>query len=188
MHNHLTYWLKDILSQPFSSKKRKRKTAGIPNEVFNHAIFVNDQHYESLVAEKAIPADFIIIPGAMLILDGPDLGKTFVMPAYPCNDHYIASMGRMLRGGRDYWWLSERRKKSHIRVKDPLNRLARIQAEFIWKDNKLVIKNTGIMEIGIGDKLLKRMEQAIVEDGMTIYIKPLLFRYHLDKPVPKQTN
>ncbi len=183
MHNQLANKIKAFFVAILPFKKRKEKSAGNPNETDNDALSVNNRHYESLVVEKTVPADFIIIPGEMLILNGPDLGKTFALPAYPSTDHYIASIGRMIRGGGYYAWFSERRKKSHIRVKDPLNRLARVQAEFIWQKNKLFIKNTGVPNIGIGNKSLKTQEMAIIEDGTTIFIKPLLIRYHLHAPV-----
>jgi len=113
------------------------KSVGVKGE---ETVFVNkDAVFSTIKIERAVPATMKALPGKLEILNGPDTGKTFIMPGYPTAEGSIVTIGR----DHDGWekQFSGNKKYAHIRVKDDSKTMSRMQIEIIYKDGKVYLKN-----------------------------------------------
>ncbi len=99
------------------------------------------QDYDTIRFEPDVPPTMQFIPGKLEILNGPDKGKTFMLAGYPTPDGSISSIGRDHSGWEDQSALSGGRKYAHVRIKDDSRTLSRMQAEMIYRNGKLYLKN-----------------------------------------------
>jgi hypothetical protein len=123
----------------------------------------------NIVSQQA-PKTMVFIPGKLEIVNGNDAGKQFVLSAYPAPTGAIVSIGSREETGD--------RKFSHIRLMEKT--VSRAQAEFIYRDKKLYIKNlskTNYTQLDGTD--LQPEELGEVVPGSKIRMGELVFQYHL---------
>ncbi len=94
---------------------------------------------KTVIFSKDAPPTMKFIPGKLEILNGPDKGKTIPLAGYPTPEGSIVSIGRDYNGWESL--VSGDRKHSHIRIKDESKTLSRMQAEIIYNDKKVYLKN-----------------------------------------------
>ena len=81
------------------------------------------------------------IPGKFVITSGDDANKSFKLFGVPTREGDMASVGR--EGSNWEEKVPGDRKFSHVLLQDSTNTLSRLQAEFIYKNNQLHIRNKG---------------------------------------------
>ncbi len=99
------------------------------------------QQYETVRVETSVPPTLKFIPGKLLITNGPDKGKTLILSGYPTPEGNVLTIGRDFREWQDHPKLSGDRKYAHIRIKDDSRTLSRIQAEIIYREDRVYLKN-----------------------------------------------
>lgn len=83
-----------------------------------------------------------LIPGRLEIINGEDKGKTFLIQGYPTKEGSIVTVGRETITGE--------KSHSHIQIDQHYQTVSRKQAEIIYKDRKLFVRNlseTNITEV-----------------------------------------
>lgn len=89
------------------------------------------ENLKTMVIPVASPKTMKFIPGELEVLTGDDKGKIFKISGYPTEEGSIVTVGReTVTGQRDF---------AHIQLKE--STISRRQAEIIYKDGKLYIRN-----------------------------------------------
>ncbi len=74
-----------------------------------------------------------LIPGRLEIINGEDKGKTFLIQGYPTKEGSIVTVGREeITGARSF---------SHIQIGQQYQTVSRKQADIIYKDKKIFVRN-----------------------------------------------
>lgn len=95
-----------------------------------------------------------LIPGRLEIINGEDKGKSFLIQGYPTKEGSIVTIGRETVNGE--------RGHSHIQIDQRYQTVSRKQAEIIYKDTKLHLRNlseTNITEVDGHELGLGEMEE-----------------------------
>jgi len=111
----------------------------MPTDGGSTMIINKGQSYDTIKFESSVPATMKFIPGKLEIINGPDKGKAFMLAGYPTPDGSVSSIGRDYEGWESA--LSGGRKYAHIRIKDESKTLSRMQAEIVYKNGKVFLKN-----------------------------------------------
>jgi hypothetical protein len=111
---------KSVQSNSKSFSASAEKTIGTPKE-----------NLKTMVIPAPSQKTMKFIPGELEIITGEDKGKIFKISGYPTDDGSTVTIGReTVAGPRDY---------AHLELKE--RTISRKQAEIIYKDGKLYIKN-----------------------------------------------
>lgn len=95
------------------------------------AITTEKEELKTMVIPKPADKTMKFIPGQLEILTGEDKGRSIKIAGFPTEDGSIVTIGReSVTGPRDF---------AHIEMKE--RTISRKQAELIYKDGKLYIKN-----------------------------------------------
>jgi hypothetical protein len=79
------------------------------------------------------PKTMRYMPGELVLATGEDKGKSFKFAGFPTPEGSIVTIGREpVTGERAY---------AHIQIDEKFHTVSRKQAELIWKDKKLYVKN-----------------------------------------------
>ena len=133
-------------------------------------IITRDRDFETIRIEENVPKTMKFMPGKLEIISGADKGKSFMLAGYPTQEGAIVTLGRDYSGWEKQ--VPGDRKYSHIRIKDETRTLSRMQAELIYKEGTLYIKNVGSvnktqvdgLEINENDKVEVK-PNAIIKAG-----------------------
>jgi hypothetical protein len=98
------------------------------------------------ISDSPITLKFIPI-GKLLIQSQEDAGRTLVLSGVSTAEGVVLSFGREVEGWKKYLiekkhYTSER-LMAHILIKDKTSTLSRLQAELVYKNNKLYIRHQG---------------------------------------------
>jgi hypothetical protein len=128
----------------------------------------SEQEYATIRISAGPPPTMILIPGELEIVMGLDKGKTFRIAGYPTNDGSVVTMGReAVEGDRKY---------SHIQLMEKT--VSRRQAELIYKNNILYIKNLSETNYTQIDGRPLGLNEAIeIKSGTSIRTGEVEFRY-----------
>jgi len=143
--------------------KEKPSATGITEPDYN-----NDFKTVKIVTQQA-PKTMVYIPGKLEIMNGNDAGKQFVLAAYPAPSGPTVTIGSREETGE--------RKFSHIRLLEKT--VSRAQAELIYKEKKLYIKNlsnTNFTQLNGSD--LRPDETGEVIPESKIRVGEIVFQYH----------
>ena len=103
------------------------------------------------------PMTMKYVPGELVLVSGEDKGKAFKIAGFPTPEGSIVTIGReAVTGERAY---------AHIQIHDRFHTVSRKQAEFIWKDKKLFVKN-------LSETNPTQVDGAEVKSGKLVQVKP----------------
>jgi hypothetical protein len=103
------------------------------------------------------PMTMKYVPGELVLVSGEDKGKAFKIAGFPTPEGSIVTIGReAVTGERAY---------AHIQIHDRFHTVSRKQAEFIWKDKKLYVKN-------LSETNPTQVDGAEVKSGKLVQVKP----------------
>lgn len=89
--------------------------------------------FSTIKIPSSSPKTLALIPGKLEIVSGEDIGKSFRIAGYPTPEGSVVSIGReAISGERAY---------AHIQLDERFKTVSRRQAELIYKDKKLIVKN-----------------------------------------------
>jgi len=128
-----------------------------------------DEDFKTIkIVKTPPPRTFKFIPGKMVMVSGTDKDKEFRLPGYPTPEGAIVSVGSIeVTGERSY---------AHIRLMEKT--VSRKQAELIFKDQKLFIKNLSETNLTQLDGVeLQPGEMKEVKFGSRIRTGELEFEY-----------
>jgi hypothetical protein len=130
---------KSRTAQPVAPAPEPFLPPSMPTDGGSTMIINKGQSYDTIKFESSVPATMKFIPGKLEIINGPDKGKAFMLAGYPTPDGSVSSIGRDYEGWESA--LSGGRKYAHIRIKDESKTLSRMQAEIVYKNGKVFLKN-----------------------------------------------
>jgi hypothetical protein len=97
------------------------------------------------------------VPGELVLATGEDKGKAFKFAGFPTPEGSIVTIGREpVTGDRAY---------AHIQIDEKFHTVSRRQAELIWKDNKLYVKN-------LSETNPTQVNGAELKPGKMVHLKP----------------
>ncbi len=137
------------------------------------------EKYDTIKFSPSVPKTMRFIPGKLEVLNGPDKGKALMLAGYHTPEGSIASIGRDYQDWESHSALQGDRKFAHIRIRDESRTLSRMQAEFIYRDGKLYLKNLGsINPSQVDGNNVQVNELAEIKDGSKIQAGYIEFCYH----------
>ncbi len=137
------------------------------------------EKYDTIKFSPSVPKTMRFIPGKLEVLNGPDKGKALMLAGYHTPEGSVASIGRDYQEWESHSALQGDRKFAHIRIRDDSRTLSRMQAEFIYRDGKLYLKNLGsINPSQVDGNNVQVNELAEIKDGSKIQAGYIEFRYH----------
>ena len=109
-----------------------------------------DESFQTVKVPKLAdaPSTLKFIPmGKLTIQSGPDAGRTLALSGFSTSDGVSLSFGRETEDWKDYLvnkkQFNPNRLLAHILIKDPTSTLSRLQAELIFKNNRMYIRHNG---------------------------------------------
>lgn len=103
------------------------------------------------------PQTITFIPGKLEIISGEDKGKSFRIAGFPTSEGSVVSIGReVVTGERAY---------AHIQLNEKFRTVSRRQAELIYKDHKLLIRN-------LSETNLTQVDGLELQPGECTELKP----------------
>jgi hypothetical protein len=147
---------------------RKKPAAGAPGGTAQPAGFSSDFKTVKIITNK--PKTMVFIPGELVITTGEDKGKSFRIAGFPTPEGSVVTIGReAISGDRAY---------AHIQLDNRFRTVSHKQAEVIYKDGKLWVKNMSETNLTQVDGVeLKPGEKAELKPGSTIRTGELEFQY-----------
>jgi hypothetical protein len=111
------------------------------------------------------------VPGELVLATGEDKGKAFKFAGFPTPEGSIVTIGREpVTGERAY---------AHIQIDEKFHTVSRRQAELIWKDNKLYVKNLSETNpTTVNGAELKPGKMVQLKPGSIIRTGELEFQYN----------
>lgn len=120
------------------------------------------------------------MPGRFTITGGDDANKSFQLFGVPSSEGAIASIGREGDGWEQK--VPGNRKYAHILLQDSTKTLSRLQAEFIYKNNQLYVRNKGnVNKTKVNGKEIEVDESTAVQSGDTIQAGQIEIRYEANE-------
>lgn len=133
-------------------------------------VYSTDNDYKTIKIVTSNPKTLKFIPGKLIITDGADKGKEFRIAGFPSPEGFVVSIGRKeVKGDRAY---------AHIQLKEMT--VSREQAEIIYRDSKLFIKNlseTNFTQLNGAELQLGQM--TLLTSNSTIRTGEVEFQYKL---------
>jgi hypothetical protein len=103
------------------------------------------------------PKTMRYVPGELVVLSGEDKGKSFKIAGFPTPEGSVVTIGREpVNGERAY---------AHIQIEERFHTVSRKQAEFIWKEKKLFVKN-------LSDTNPTQVNGVELKNGKMVQLKP----------------
>lgn len=134
-------------------------------------VFTDDKDFKTIkITKSSPPATLKFIPGKLVITDGVDEGKELKIAGHSSPEGSIVSIGRKEVSGEKAY--------SHIHLKE--NTVSRDQAEIIYREGKVFIKNlsqTNFTELN-GEELTPGQMKEL-KDGSKIKTGEVEFTYQL---------
>lgn len=96
------------------------------------------------------------VPGELVVLSGEDQGKSFKIAGYPTPEGSIVTIGREP--------VADERAYAHIQIEERFHTVSRKQAELIWKEKKLFVKN-------LSDTNPTQVNGVEIKAGKTVQLK-----------------
>ncbi|MGE5354026.1 MAG: FHA domain-containing protein [Acidobacteriota bacterium] len=143
-----------------------------PADKKNQAPFF-DSDFRTIKIVPAAPQTITFIPGVLEIISGDDAGKSFRIAGFPTAEGSIVSIGReVVTGERAY---------AHIQLNEKFRTVSRRQAELIYKDHKLFVRNLSETNLTQVDGVeLKPGECAELKPEAKIRTGELEFQYKIN--------
>jgi hypothetical protein len=79
------------------------------------------------------PKTMRYVPGELVVLSGEDKGKSFKIAGFPTPEGSVVTIGRES--------VTDERAYAHIQIEERFHTVSRKQAELIWREKKLFVKN-----------------------------------------------
>lgn len=132
-----------------------------------------DSDFRTIKIVPAAPQTITFIPGVLEIISGDDTGKSFRIAGFPTSEGSIVSIGReVVTGERAY---------AHIQLNEKFRTVSRRQAELIYKDHKLFVRNLSETNLTQVDGVeLKPGECAELKPDAKIRTGELEFQYKIN--------
>ncbi|HEX2869108.1 MAG TPA: FHA domain-containing protein [Ignavibacteriales bacterium] len=119
------------------------------------------------------PQTITFIPGQLEIISGEDKGKSFRIAGFPTAEGSVVSIGREVVTGEKAY--------AHIQLNEKFRTVSRRQAELIYKDHKLLIRNLSETNLTQVDGLeLQPGECAELKPNAKIRTGELEFQYKIN--------
>ncbi len=96
------------------------------------------------------------VPGELVVLSGEDKGKSFKIAGYPTPEGSVVTIGREP--------VADERAYAHIQIEERFHTVSRKQAELIWKEKKLYVRN-------LSDTNPTQVNGAEIKAGKTVQLK-----------------
>lgn len=129
-----------------------------------------ESDFQTIKISHSAPKTLKLLPGKLQIVSGLDKGKEFKMQAFPTASGGILTIGREKKSGDAEF--------SHIQLLEKT--VSRQQAELIFKDGKLYIKNLSETNFTqLNGKEIQPGEMELMEPNSVIKTGEVEFRYIL---------
>jgi hypothetical protein len=150
-------WENETITTDFSHIP---KTMEISPYQFTHS----DSDFKTIKINTTPSKTMRLIPGRLEVISGEDKGKTFLIQGYPTKEGSILTIGREVIHGE--------RSQCHIQIDSKYKTVSRKQAEIIYKDKKLFVRNLSEInitevnghELGLGD-IVEINNETIIKMG-----------------------
>jgi hypothetical protein len=103
------------------------------------------------------PKTMRYVPGELVVLSGEDKGKSFKIAGYPTPEGSVVTIGREP--------VADERAFAHIQIEERFHTVSRKQAELIWKEKKLFVKN-------LSDTNPTQVNGIEIKPGKRVQLKP----------------
>jgi hypothetical protein len=103
------------------------------------------------------PKTMRYVPGELVLLSGEDQGKSFKIAGFPTPEGSIVTIGREP--------VTDERAFAHIQIEERFHTVSRKQAELIWKEKKLFVKN-------LSDTNPTQVNGVELKSGKMVQLKP----------------
>jgi pSer/pThr/pTyr-binding forkhead associated (FHA) protein len=97
------------------------------------------------------------VPGELVVLSGEDRGKSFKIAGYPTSEGSVVTIGREP--------VTDERAFAHIQIEERFHTVSRKQAELIWKEKKLFVRN-------LSDTNPTQVNGIEIKPGKKVQLKP----------------
>lgn len=97
------------------------------------------------------------VPGELVMLTGEDKGKSFKIAGYPTPEGSIVTIGREP--------VNDEKAYAHIQIEERFHTVSRKQAELIWKEKKLFVRN-------LSETNPTQVNGVEVKPGRLVQLKP----------------
>jgi hypothetical protein len=132
--------------------------------------FSTNEDFKTIKIALDSPKTLKLIPGKLEIVSGEDIGKSFKIAGHPTSDGSVVTIGREEVNGELAY--------SHIQLKQKT--ISRKQAELIYKDSKLFVKNLSETNYTMLDGIeLKSGQLMELKPGSKIKTGEVEFSYNL---------
>lgn len=122
-----------VLSYSIVSRKRINPSSPSPHVPPISRPPSSPQQFETVKLKPSPPRTVTMMPGELVIVSGEDRGKAFKVTGFPTDEGSVATIGRDVpTGDRAY---------AHIRLDDRFRTISRRQAEIIYSDGKVRVRN-----------------------------------------------
>lgn len=103
------------------------------------------------------PKTMRYVPGELVVLSGEDKGKSFKIAGYPTPEGSVVTIGRES--------VTDERAFAHIQIEERFHTVSRKQAELIWKEKRLFVKN-------LSDTNPTQVNGIEIKPGKRVQLKP----------------
>lgn len=132
----------------------------------NETIIVSQEYYTM----KAMP-------GSLVIQSGPESGKSLKLFGTPTAEGEALTIGRDSPDWKNH--VKRGRESAHLRIKDTSRTMSRMQAELIYKDGKMYLRNLGTKNTTKVDGIPVETGQMLeLNNGSVIETGYLRFQYN----------
>lgn len=116
------------------------------------------------------------LPGYLLVLNGEQANKRLKLYGRHTDSGTKLTIGRDSSDWKNK--VPPQKQSTHLRIKDSSKTLSRLQAELIYKDGSMHLKNVGsVNPTQVNDLPIHPQSMVIIKSGMTIQAGYLLLRY-----------
>ncbi|MGE5432937.1 MAG: FHA domain-containing protein [Syntrophomonadaceae bacterium] len=168
--------MEPVIEKPFPVMEMppaEKKTSGNNSSGNNSSAPFYDSDFRTIKIVPSAPQTITFIPGQLEIISGEDSGKSFRIAGFPTAGGSIVSIGReVVTGERAY---------AHIQLNEKFRTVSRRQAELIYKDHKLYVKNLSETNLTQVDGVeLKPGECAELKPDAKIRTGEIEFQYKIN--------
>jgi hypothetical protein len=171
-----------VLAQPAPSaanpnSANRPKPSNTPNFDDDFKTFINSSGQNTLLVDKEY-LTMKSMPGRLIVLNGDQADKSLALFGAQTSDGQVITIGRNSPDWKQH--LKSGRENAHIRIQDSTNTLSRLQAEIIYSNGEMKLKNLGQVNPTIVDnKALENGETKTLVNGSTIQAGNLKMRYEV---------
>jgi hypothetical protein len=177
-----TYPVEDYIPEHVDSSSKKGESTKMEPSAVQEIRY--DESYQTVripkITESTNTLKFIPV-GKLMIESGPDSGRMLALSGYQTSEGVVLSLGRDIEGWKDYLLIQKQfnpnRLLAHILIKDPSSTLSRLQAELIYKNNKMYIRHHGSNPTVIEGVEMAVGELKEISYGSIIQAGAMVFKY-----------